>query len=50
VLGLRFFACDRCGVVHADPEEPVQCGRCGWGRLEELTGRLQADSYFVPDQ
>jgi hypothetical protein len=48
MLGLRFYACDRCGTVHADLTAPERCHRCHDGPLREITGRLQADSYFAP--
>jgi hypothetical protein len=48
MLGLRFYACDRCGTVHADLTVPEQCHRCRGSPLREITRELQADSYFAP--
>lgn len=48
MLGLRFYACDRCDTVFADPDAPRECGECADGRLNEITHRLQADTYFLP--
>jgi rRNA maturation endonuclease Nob1 len=48
VLGLRFFACNRCDTVFADPERPLRCDSCGGDALEEITDKLQADTYFTP--
>ncbi|QZY00439.1 hypothetical protein [Halobaculum rubrum] len=28
MLGLRYVSCDRCGLVHADLDEPARCARC----------------------
>lgn len=28
MLGLRYVSCDRCGLVHADLEDPPCCARC----------------------
>jgi hypothetical protein len=46
VLGLRYYACDRCETVFADVEAPPRCGRCAAERLRELTRDLQGDDYF----
>jgi hypothetical protein len=49
VLGLRFFVCAGCGTVYADPEEPPGPGcDCDVPQLSEITGRLGADTYFLP--
>jgi hypothetical protein len=48
MLGLRFYACDRCDAVHADLAAPPWCSRCDGDRFREITGRLQADAYFSP--
>ncbi len=48
MLGLRYFACQRCETVFALPEAPSECGRCGDARLSELTGDGQAAAYFRP--
>ncbi|MXR43268.1 hypothetical protein GRX01_18255 [Halobaculum sp. WSA2] len=28
MLGLRYFSCDRCGLVHSNLDEPARCARC----------------------
>jgi hypothetical protein len=28
VLGVRYFSCDRCGLVHSDLGVPARCVRC----------------------
>jgi hypothetical protein len=47
MLGLRFFACERCETVYANPPDPPRCARCEVA-LQEITDRLQDDAYFVP--
>jgi rRNA maturation endonuclease Nob1 len=47
VLRPRFFACDRCDTVFADPERPPYCDSCGEPSLTEITRALQADRYFT---
>jgi hypothetical protein len=46
VLGLRYYACDRCETVFADVETPPRCGRCAAEGLREITRDLQGDDYF----
>ncbi len=46
MLGLRFFECRRCATVYAGPEAPPRCDDCPGEEFAELTGRLQADTYF----
>jgi hypothetical protein len=46
MLGLRFFACDRCETVHAAPETSPSCSNCEGGPLREITNELQADTSF----
>ncbi|WP_175501323.1 hypothetical protein [Halogeometricum limi] len=52
MLGLRFFACDRCDTVFADVAEPPWCDGCGGddgcggGSFAEITSRVQRDEYF----
>jgi predicted Zn-ribbon and HTH transcriptional regulator len=48
MLGLRQFACDRCGTVHASPEVPSRCAACDCTRLAELAGTSGAAAYFAP--
>jgi len=45
--GLRFFACEQCQTVYANPPDPPRCHRCDVA-LREITDRLQDDAYFVP--
>jgi hypothetical protein len=47
VLGLRFYACDDCGTVYADVDEPPDCD-CNGGSFREVTRRLQDATYFLP--
>lgn len=47
MLGLRYFACQRCETVFALPNPPDQCGRCGETALEELRDGTAA-AYFAP--
>jgi len=49
VPGLRFFACERCGTVHAVPDEPRDCDRCGGVRLVGLPVASCAEAYFWPE-
>ena len=47
MLRLRFFACQGCETVFADPEEPPGCD-CGTDApLKEITDDVQADPYFT---
>jgi hypothetical protein len=46
MLGLRYYACDRCDAVHASPAVPPWCSRCDGRSLREITRDLQADAYF----
>jgi len=48
MLGLRFFACERCETVYASPNTPPYCDDCDGTTFRELTRRLQDDSYFLP--
>lgn len=48
MLGLRYFACERCSTVVALPEPQAQCGRCGAETLLELPADETAASYFAP--
>jgi hypothetical protein len=48
VPGIRFFACDRCDTVYADPGRPRWCDRCADARLVEITGDVQSAAYFAP--
>ncbi len=47
MLGLRFFTCDRCGLVHADVDNPPRCGRCDHTRLTDITASTAAEPYFT---
>ena len=49
MLGLRFFACERCETVYANPPAPPQCHRCDVC-LREITDSLQDESYFEPPE
>lgn len=49
MLGLRFFACERCETVYANPPDPPHCDRCDTP-LREITERLQEDAYFRPPE
>jgi hypothetical protein len=46
MLGLRFFVCDCCETVYADPGDSPSCSNCGDGLLREISDRLRADGYF----
>lgn len=48
MLGLRYFACERCGTVYASPEAPSDCAACDGTRFAELTGSSGAEAYFAP--
>ena len=48
MLGLRYFACERCDTVFALPEPHSQCGRCGAEALAELPPDDTAGTYFAP--
>jgi ribosomal protein S27E len=50
VLRVRFFVCEGCGTVHADPEKPPRCCACGRASLTELGGRDGAAAYFSPSR
>lgn len=45
--GLRFFSCDQCGTVHAEPLVPERCRQCQADALVDITGRLQDERYFT---
>ncbi|WP_171006576.1 hypothetical protein [Halalkalirubrum salinum] len=47
MLGLQFFTCDRCGLVHADVDNPPRCGRCDHTRLTDITASTAAEPYFT---
>lgn len=47
MLGLRFFACDRCGIVHADVDNPPECGRCDYTQLTDITSSTAVEPYFT---
>ncbi|WP_299235348.1 hypothetical protein [Natronomonas sp.] len=48
MLGLRYFACERCETVVAEVEAPVACRECGASEIGELTGEGSASEYFAP--
>jgi uncharacterized paraquat-inducible protein A len=47
MLGLRYVACEACGVVSAVPTVPNACPRCGAAALTDLGDRLRRPAYFV---
>ena len=47
MLGLRFFTCDRCGLVHADIDNPPRCGRCDHRQLTDITASTAVEPYFT---
>jgi hypothetical protein len=49
MLGLRFFACEECETVYANPPDPPRCHQCSV-RLREITDAVQDDAYFSPPQ
>ncbi len=48
MLGLRYYACQRCETVFALPDPPTVCGRCGAETVGELRRDDTAASYFEP--
>lgn len=48
MLGLRYYACQRCETVFALPDPPTACGRCGAETVDELRPDTTAASYFAP--
>jgi len=48
VLGLRYFACERCGTVYASLDAPSDCADCDGTRLAELAEESGAAAYFAP--
>ena len=47
MLGLRFFVCQQCETVFAEPEEPVDCGCSSRDSIEEITADVQTEPYFT---
>lgn len=46
MLRLRFFVCQQCETVFADPEVPPSC--CGSDApMQEITDDLQTEPYFT---
>ncbi|GEM_PF-376925 len=47
MLALRYFVCQRCETVFAEPGEPPDC-RCGSvDSIEEITIDVQTEPYFT---
>ncbi len=47
MLRLRFFVCQQCETVFADPERPPPCS-CGTDvPMREITGDVQTEPYFT---
>ena len=47
MLALRYFVCQRCETVFAEPGEPPDC-RCGSvDSIEEITVDVQTEPYFT---
>jgi len=44
VLGLRYFACDRCGLVHSDLDEPARCARCDGDDFTPVVAHPEQDA------
>jgi rubredoxin len=48
VLGLRYYACETCGTVYADVDEPPRCDGCpAGGPFRDVTALLLDDDYFT---
>jgi len=47
MLGLRFFVCQQCETVFAEPEEPLDCGCSSHDSIEEITADVQTEPYFT---
>jgi rRNA maturation endonuclease Nob1 len=47
VLGLQYFVCDACEVVHATPEEPPVCADCGGRDLRGIVREPGDGAYFT---
>jgi hypothetical protein len=47
VLGIRFFACEACGTIYADVDEPPWCYRCDGTSFGELDVGTGAADYFA---
>lgn len=46
MLGLRFFVCQECETVFAEPEVPPdRC--CSEDSIEEITADVQTEPYFT---
>lgn len=47
MLALRYFVCQACETVSAEPEAPSEC-RCGSvDSIEEITADVQPEPYFT---
>jgi hypothetical protein len=47
MLRLRFFVCQQCETVFADPERPPPCS-CGTDvPMREITNDVQTEPYFT---
>jgi len=47
MLGLRFFVCQECETVFAEPEAPSDCTCSSHDSIEEITADLQTEPYFT---
>ena len=47
MLGLRFFVCQQCETVFAEPEAPPDCICSSHGSIEEITADVQTEPYFT---
>jgi len=44
VLGLRYFSCDGCGLVHSGLDRPTRCGRCDGGDFTSVVADRGGDA------
>lgn len=47
MLSLRFFVCQQCETVFAEPQTPPDCGCSSHDSMEEITDDVQTEPYFT---
>ena len=44
MLGLRYFSCDQCGLVHSNLGVPARCARCNGGDFTPVATDRERDA------
>ncbi len=47
MLNLRFFVCQQCETVFAEPEMPPACPCSNHDSVAEITAEVQTEPYFT---